>query len=387
MTSFSANAVSGGAASSGDSALGLGGAVSLNGVTLTMTDVDLIQNVANGGDSATGVGGYAKGGALHVSSSTLTCGSCEIAENRAVAGDGSNDAQDGVATGGGLALLDSNATLDRTVIDSNSVTGSSPLGGAIEMSGNNATEETVLITHGSVAFNSATASHSTAQGGAIRQAGDILTIRNTAITGNDADDGGALFLESGSAKVSLSTFSANHARHNGGAIALDGGLLARTVELANVTISGNSAGLNGGGAYVKGSPSSPNAATLKLANGIVTGSTNGGIYLAEGLTQPVLDAGNSIVGAQASGADCTVSGAVILTTNGGNQESGTTCGFTHTADRQSVADFGLTSLGANGGETLTHALLAGSPAIDGGRHAHLQPRCQQEGPEWRCPLL
>jgi predicted outer membrane repeat protein len=366
-SSFSANAVAGGAASAGASALGLGGAVSLSGVTLTVTDVELIQNVANGGDSATGTGGYAKGGALHVSSSTLTCGSCEIAENRAVAGDGSSDASDGLATGGGLALLDSNATLDRTVIQSNSVTGARPLGGAIEMSGSNATEETVLITHSTLASNSATASHSNSEGGAIRQAGDILTIRNTAISDNNADDGGALFQEKGTAKISLSTLSANHARHNGGAIALDTGLVGRTVELANATVSGNSADLNGGGIYVKGTPLPPDVATLKLANGIVTNGTNGGIYLAEGLTQPVLDAGNSIVGAQASAADCTVSGAVTLTSNGGNLESGTGCGFTHTADRQSVADLGLASLGANGGETLSHALLAGSPAIDGGR--------------------
>ena len=366
-SSFSANAVSGGAASADASALGLGGAVSLSGVTLTLTDVDLVQNVANGGDSATGIGGYAKGGALHVSSSTLTCESCEIAENRAVAGDGSSDASDGLATGGGLALVDTNATLDRTVIQSNSATGARPLGGAIEMSGSNATEETVLITHGTLASNSATASHSNSEGGAIRQAGDLLTIRNTAISDNNADDGGALFLESGSAQVSLSTFSANHARHNGGAIALDGGLLARTVELVNVTVSGNSADLNGGAAYVKGTPLSPNAATLKLANSLVTNNSNGGLYLVEALTQPALDAGNSIVGAQASGADCTVSGAVVLTSNGGNLESGTGCGFTHTADRQSVADLGLAALGANGGETLTHALLAGSPAIDGGR--------------------
>lgn len=367
VTSFSANAVSGGAASGGDSALGMGGAVALSGVTLTMTDVDLVQNVANGGISAAARGGYASGGALHVSASTLTCGGCEVAENRALAGNGVSHPSDGIATGGGLYLLDTNATLDRTNISANSISGAVPFGGAIHMSSSNATDETVLITHGTLSANAATASHGFSQGGAIRQSGNILAIRNTAISDNSADDGGALFLESGSATVSLSTFSANHARHHGGAIALDSGLLARTVELANVTVSGNSADLAGGGAYIKGTPLSPDAATLKLANSIVTNNTNGGIYLVEGISGPILDAGNSIVGAQAGGADCTVSGAVILTTNGGNLESGTSCGFTHTADRQSVADLGLATLGANGGETLTHALLAGSPAIDGGR--------------------
>src|SRR6185436_16069907 len=112
---------------------GQGGAVSLSGVTLTMNDVELIQNVANGGDSATGVGGYAKGGALHVSDSTVTCASCTISDNRALAGDGVSDASDGMATGGALALDDANLTLDRTTIESNSASGSTPLGGAIEM--------------------------------------------------------------------------------------------------------------------------------------------------------------------------------------------------------------------------------------------------------------
>lgn len=367
VSSFSANAVSGGVASAGASALGLGGAVSLSGVTLTMNDVELTLNVANGGDSTTGIGGYAKGGALHVSGGTLTCESCAITDNRAVAGDGSNDAQDGIATGGALALVDTSATLNRAIIQSNSVTGSGPMGGAIEMSGSNATDETVLIAHGTISYNHAIASHSNSQGGAIRQLGDILTIRNTAISDNHADDGGALFQGSGGAKISLSTLSANHARHNGGAIALDTGLLGRTVELVNATVSGNSADLNGGGIYVKGTPSSPAIATLSLVNSIVTNNTNGGISLVEGISEPILDSGNSIVGAQASGADCTVSGAVILTTNGGNLESGTACGFTHTADLQSVADLGLAPLAPNGGETLTHALLAGSPAIDGGR--------------------
>jgi hypothetical protein len=366
-SSFSANAVSGGAATAGDSALGMGGAVALSGVTLTLTDVDLVQNVANGGVSATGRGGYAQGGALHVLSSTLACEACQIAENRAAAGDGVDDASDGLAAGGGLYLRDTSMTLDRTAIEINTVTGATPFGAGINISDGNATEETVLITHGTLAYNNAIASHGFSQGGAIRQDGDLLTIRNSALSDNNADDGGAMFQGSGAAVLRLSTLSANHARHNGGAIAMDSGLLARSVELVNVTVSGNSSDLNGGGFYLKGTPSSPDAATLKLVNSLVTGSTGGGIYLAEGISQPVLDAGNSIVGAQASGADCAVSGAVTLASNGGNLESATGCGFTHTADRQSVADLGLAPLGSNGGETLTHALLAGSPAIDGGR--------------------
>jgi predicted outer membrane repeat protein len=367
-SSFSANAITGGVASSGTNGQSIGGALALNAVTLTFTESDLALNVANGSDNALATGGYAKGGALHAELSTLTFEQGAISENRATAGDGSSDASDGLAQGGGLFLSDTTATLNGVSIDVNTVSGAGPAGGAINIVNVNGTDETILITHSTIAYNNAIASHDFAHGGAIHQAGEILTIRNAAISDNNADDGGALFQESGSAKASLSTFSSNSARRNGGAIALDSSyLLAHTVELANVTVSGNSADLNGGGIYVKGTPSSPDAATLILANAIVTNNTNGGVYLAEGLTEPVFQSGNSIVGAQANGADCTVSGAVILTSNGGNLESGTACGFTHTADRQSVADLGLAPLGANGGETLTHALLAGSPAIDGGR--------------------
>lgn len=366
-TDFSANAISGGVASAGNSAIGIAGAVSLTAVTLTMRDVAFTLNVANGGDSPAATGGYAKGGALHVSNSAVTCDDCRIADNRALAGDGSTDTIDGIATGGGLVVVDSNVTLNHATIEANSIAGAGPMGGAIEMAGVNTTDETVLITHGTIVANNATASHGSAQGGAIRQTGDILTLRNTSISDNNADDGGALFLASGSAKTRLSTFSGNTARHNGGAISLDTGMVGRSVELINTTVSGNSADLNGGGIYVKGTPLSPSVAALTLTNSIVTNSTNGGLYLEEALTQPVLVSGNSIVGAQAGGADCTLSGTVTLTTSGGNAESGTSCGFTDIADQQSVADLKLAPLGSTGSATMTHALLAGSPAIDGGR--------------------
>jgi hypothetical protein len=363
-SSFSANAATGGAASGGAGGLSVGGAFALAGVTLTATDLNLVQNMANGGDSTTATGGQARGGALHASGSTLTCEGCDIAENRAIAGDGSND---GLATGGGLALDNTNATLDRATIELNSVMGDDSRGGGIEMSDSGATSETVLITHSTLAFNNAGAASGFSEGGAIGQGGDILTVRNTTFSDNDADNGGALFQQNGTAELSLSTFMSNRARRHGGAIALDStSLLASRVELANATISGNSADTAGGGIYVKGTTLAPDVSALVLANSIVTSNTNGGIHLVEDQTVPVLESGNSIIGAQASGADCTINGTVTLTSNGGNLESGTGCGFTHTADQQSVTDLGLAPLAADG-ETLTHALLHGSPAIDAGR--------------------
>ena len=59
--------------------------------------------------------------------------------------------------------------------------------------------------------------------------------------------------------------------------------------------------------------------------------------------------------------------AVPLTSGGGNAEGpGDTCGFDPANDQVGVADLGLATLGDHGGPTPTHALQAGSPALDGG---------------------
>ena len=168
--------------------------------------------------------------------------------------------------------------------------------------------------------------------------------------------------------VSLSTLSVNTADVHGGAVAVDGALQeSNTVSLSNVTVSGNAAGVDGGGVYVTGRPLPPDATTVRLHNATVTANTNGGIQLVEDRSQPVLEAGNSIIGAQASGADCAISGTASVTSSGGNLESATGCGFTAASDQQLVADLGLSAIGSHGGPTLTHDLLPGSPAIDAGQ--------------------
>jgi hypothetical protein len=118
---------------------------------------------------------------------------------------------------------------------------------------------------------------------------------------------------------------------------------------------------------VTGSPLAPDVTIVSLYNTVVTDNTNGGVHLAEDHTEPVLTSANTIIGGQASGADCSASGTVTFTSDGGNLESGTSCGFSTASDQQSVADLGLDALGSYGGETLTHDLLPGSPAIDAGK--------------------
>ncbi|MFN7952699.1 MAG: thrombospondin type 3 repeat-containing protein [bacterium] len=64
---------------------------------------------------------------------------------------------------------------------------------------------------------------------------------------------------------------------------------------------------------------------------------------------------------------------------GGNVESpGNTCDFDHLTDQVNVADLRLGPLAYNGGPTMTHALLTGSPAIDAGG-AESCPATDQRG--------
>ena len=115
-----------------------------------------------------------------------------------------------------------------------------------------------LMTRSSVTANAATATQGSAEGGGVYQDGDTVTIRNTTIGDNSADTGGGLFQETGAAVVTLSTFSGNTAT----AAAERSRWTARsrsTIRSSspNVTVSGNTAGIDGGGIDVVGAQIAP----------------------------------------------------------------------------------------------------------------------------------
>jgi predicted outer membrane repeat protein len=367
-SSFSANVAVGGVASGGTSGMSIGGGVFAEaGGSLALTDSELTGNVASGPDSPGGTAGYAVGGGLYARALALTLTRSDVTDNRATAGAGPTSASDGVARGGGLYIFDAATTADRLRIEENTIAGYNPKGAGIAFLQEDAAAP-LLLTRSTLVSNDASATHDQAHGGGFYQDGDTVTIRNTSLDDNHADRGGGLFQETGTAVVSLSTFSNNTADVSGGAVAVDGGLQeSNSVKLTNVTISGNSAGVGGGGIHITGRPLAPDATTVQLHNATVTANTNGGIQLVEDRTQPVLEVGNSMIGAQASGADCAIDGTASVTSSGGNLESGTSCGLTAASDQQAVADLGLGAIGSHGGQTLTHDLLPGSPAIDAGQ--------------------
>ena len=149
-------------------------------------------------------------------------------------------------------------------------------------------------------------------------------------------------------------------------------------EIVNSTLSGNTAtGWYGGALFV--TDGVVNLTNVTVAENVSPVDTPADIFVGTfGETSATLTLVNSIVvGTQTN---CFFapwgSGVVTLTADHNNAFTDATC-FAGASD-QVVADAGLGPLADNGGPTLTHALLAGSPAIDAGDNA-VCPATDQRG--------
>lgn len=180
-----------------------------------------------------------------------------------------------------------------------------------------------------------------------------LTVIETRIYSNTAAlDGGGIY-NFGTTTLLNSLISGNTAS-NGGGISSQ-----TTLLLINSTISGNDGGVSGGGIKVVG--------TTDLYNATITeneASQGGGLYIFG-----TLNAKNSIIGGNidrsAGTPDPDCSGTLI---SQGYNLIGDTAGCTIVGTTGNITGVNpnLGPLQNNGGATLTHALQAGSPAIDAG---------------------
>jgi len=199
---------------------------------------------------------------------------------------------------------------------------------------------------GTLTLNSSTVSSNTAGiGGGVANESGTITLNNSTVSVNSAADGGGIF-NRGAMILNSSTVEYNQAVvGSGGGIANDGG----TVTLRNSTISGNSAAMNGGGL-------SNNGTLLSLTNSTVSSNSasNGG-----GIVNTVnAQLKNTIVDNNAGG-NC--SGTIASADH--NLSSDASCALAGPADLNGTNPL-LGPLAYNGGPTRTHALLAGSPALD-----------------------
>ncbi|HYO13597.1 MAG TPA: CSLREA domain-containing protein [Thermoanaerobaculia bacterium] len=208
-------------------------------------------------------------------------------------------------------------------------------------------------------------------GGGILNIGS-LTLTRSVVTGNTTDGSGGGIFSSGSGAVltlSQSTVSDNTASGRGGGLAIDG-----TATLTNVTISGNRSLTDfGGGLYFSSNTRST------VDNATITGNSaaqRGGGVVAE--SAPFLgtapDIANSILAGNTASAEPDCSGAVSslgynLVGNGTGCISFSPANHDLEGSTGALLDPRLGPLAGNGGPTPTHALLAGSPALDAGNPA------------------
>ena len=188
-------------------------------------------------------------------------------------------------------------------------------------------------------FSSEFYSNTAAYGGAVYGYDDLgLFIEGSTFSYNTALFGGALYSDEAIADLLNTTISHNHAYSSGGGIYIDYG-----ASINYSTIVSNTAVLSGGGLYVDDFTLIEN--TIIAGNGVSSGLAADGLDCAEASDELVSGGGN------------------IQGIDGG-------CFLLEPSD-QEIASAALFStllgpLADNGGETMTHAPLSGSVAIDAG---------------------
>jgi hypothetical protein len=337
-------------------------------------DVDLSGVTVTGGDVTAGGGGIFSAGTLTVPS-TLALHYARINGNRTegpgggiLAGGGGLLELDHVAvrqneagTGGGILSVGP-ATMRFTTVRDNVAR----LGGGIFWGFSPGERPRRLELRNSlVAGNRAVGDDVRASGGglAIRADGPFhgnqVQVVDTTIRGNHADrDGGGIHVEgfASALRVERSTLVANDATGEGGGV-----LLVGPGRFTNSTLSGNHAD-DGGAIFHTSSPvcfgfdcgrdelvlDSSTLAENRAAGG-VDGIRGGGFFLLQAV---------GTIFANRRNCELPVNDSI-----GWNLETGTSCELDGPGDLSSTAP-GLRPLADNGGATWTHALRAGSAAID-----------------------
>ena len=314
----------------------------------------LANNVANFGD----------GGAVHirhshpltVDQSTFTGNSADrdggaVYANGVVTIDESSFAQNLAGSDGGALYTPGTATINVSTFNENVA----DRGGAIH-------------SEGQLTINDSTLSGNTAGFGGAVQAFGNSTITRSMFDENYGLYGGAIRSGIGHTVVRDSSLTRNVVLGLGGAVDVRSGSFA----LVNSTVSGNSANFAGGGIWARNTQNSTviqhSTITDNTADADANGSGAGGGLRVENNVNVTMEhaivAGNHDLSGAAPDVENDVhavysligigQGAVI--TGGGNIVGTTT----------SPVDPRLGPLADNGGPTLTHALLDGSPAIDAG---------------------
>jgi len=194
-------------------------------------------------------------------------------------------------------------------------------------------------------------------GGGIDNRGTLL-IADSVVAGNGSGQDGGGLLNWGVLTVTHSAILSNTASDDGGALVNIG-----QAAFINATVSGNTGlaqthGVGGGGLYQYQEVDPP---LITLLHTTLVSNTS----LADSGHALYQVAGSAIISSSlisSEGENCAGVGAVV--SGGYNVENADDCGLSATGDLTATVVQLIGPLGENGGPTLTHTLLPGSPAID-----------------------
>jgi predicted outer membrane repeat protein len=273
--------------------------------------------------------------------------------------------------GGGITH-DSDADTLLQIVES-SITGNTAHDG-----GGIATSSDLILRHSVISGNTVSGN-----GGGLRadMSTTTVAIEDSSFSDNQANQGGGLYNNATVTAIGT-TFTGNQAiataDYTGGGAIYNGGISTAHLTLTNATISGNASANYGGGilnrgtAYVTNATITNNTSSQRAVNNLATAGT-------------VFEIRNTIIAGNAGNRDIGDAG---YTSRGHNLigDIGNAVGFTHGLNGDLVGDSAdggplnpqLGPLQDNGGPTQTHALLAGSLAIDGGGTAGV-PASDQRG--------
>ncbi|MBX3401625.1 MAG: VCBS repeat-containing protein, partial [Gemmataceae bacterium] len=290
-----------------------------------------------------GIGGAAirhRNGTLNISGSTFT-------SNTAAGKGGAINTQEGT-----LTITGSTFTANKSSSQGGALfnTAEATLTG-VTVSGGTAANGAGLFNSGATA--KLTVANSTISGNSgfapgIRNNMGIVTVSGSTITGNTGNTDGGLSNFQGTMNVVNTTVSGNSVTGNNAGVANSG-----TMTLANVTIANNRSDSDGSGETQAGGLTNLAAGTIVLTNTIVAGNFRGAV--GADVASDITDLGTT--------------GKIDVANSKNNLigDAGTAGGFTNgtNGNRVGVAA-GLQPLANNGGPTQTHALLAGSSAVNAG---------------------
>ena len=331
-----------------------GGAI-YNSGTLSIAGSIVTGSTASNSLGAGGGGGIFNAGTLTIHGSTI------LANSARVAGGGILNSVDGTMTmtgsvvtgniadsglfgaGGGIANFGDLEISGSTISNNTAAT----LGGGIQ----NVEFATLTIVQSTIAGNSATGFALPIRGGGVNNRGAV-TIADSTISGNAASpegsSGGGIYNQAGTLTVTNSTISGNSANQTGG-----------IYNNAELTIKHSTITANATNMFV-GPPSE--------GSGGITNSSSGTVTVQ-----------NTIIARNVAG---TAGGTSDFFGNAGSLGDnliGDTAGSSGwmASDLKNVNPH-LGPLADNGGPTMTHALLADSPAVDAGNNAGA-PSTDQRG--------